>query len=287
MIELKDVKKSFNDKEILKGVSAIMETGKTNLIIGTSGSGKTVLQKCMVGLFEVDSGGILFDGKDLSTMEEEERKELRQQIGMLFQGSALFDSMTVERNIKFPLDMFTKWNHARKMERVNDVLARVNLKDANKKFPAEISGGMKKRVGIARAIVLKPKYLFCDEPNSGLDPQTSLVIDQLIRDITKENNITTIINTHDMNSVMEIGENIIYLYMGQKEWEGTNKEIIFNKNKKLNEFIFASEFLRDAKDMRMLEEKGIVDNDRNMEEIMRDGGANLVMGDGESGNSEP
>ncbi len=282
MIELKDVKKSFGDKEILKGVSAVMETGKTNLIIGSSGSGKTVLQKCMVGLFEVDSGGILFDGKDLATMEEEDRKELRQQIGMLFQGSALFDSMTVEQNIKFPLDMFTNWNHKKKIDRVNDVLARVNLKDANKKFPAEISGGMMKRVGIARAIVLKPKYLFCDEPNSGLDPQTSLLIDQLISDITKENNITTIINTHDMNSVMEIGENIIYLYFGEKEWEGNNKEIIFNKNKKLNQFIFASEFLRDAKDMRMLEEKGIIDNDRNMEEIMRDGGANLVMGEGDA-----
>lgn len=281
MIELKDVRKSFGDKEILRGVSAVMETGKTNLIIGTSGSGKTVLQKCMVGLFEVDSGGILFDGKDMATMHQEERKELRQQIGMLFQGSALFDSMTVEQNIKFPLDMFTNWNHKKKIDRVNDVLERVNLKDANKKFPAEISGGMMKRVGIARAIVLKPKFLFCDEPNSGLDPKTSLLIDQLIRDITKENNITTIINTHDMNSVMEIGENIIYLYYGEKEWEGTNKEIIFNKNQKLNEFIFASEFLRDAKDMRMLEEKGIVDNDRNMEEIMRAGGANLVMGDGE------
>lgn len=281
MIELKDVKKAFGDKEILKGINAVMETGKTNLIIGTSGSGKTVLQKCMVGLFEVDSGSILFDGNDLSTMHQEERKELRQQIGMLFQGSALFDSMTVEQNIKFPLDMFTKWNHSKKISRVNDVLERVNLKDTNKKYPGEISGGMMKRVGIARSIVLNPKYLFCDEPNSGLDPQTSLVIDLLIRDITKENNITTIINTHDMNSVMEIGENIIYLYLGEKEWEGTNKEIIFNNNKKLNQFIFASEFLRDAKDMRMLEEKGIVDNDRNMEEILRDSGANLVMGEGE------
>lgn len=277
MIEIKHVSKSFGDKEILKDVSAIMETGKTNLIIGTSGSGKTVLQKCMVGLFEVNIGEIIFDGKSLTNMHEEERKELRQQIGMLFQGSALFDSMTVERNVKFPLDMFTSWNHAKKMARVNDVLDRVNLKDTNKKFPAEISGGMKKRVGIARAIVLKPKYLFCDEPNSGLDPQTSMVIDLLIRDITKENNITTVINTHDMNSVMEIGENILYLYLGKKEWEGTNKEIIFNKHEKLNEFIFASEFLRDAKDMRMLEEKGIIDNDRNMEEILRDGGANLVV----------
>jgi phospholipid/cholesterol/gamma-HCH transport system ATP-binding protein len=277
MIEIKNVSKSFGDKEILKDVSAVMETGKTNLIIGTSGSGKTVLQKCMVGLFEVDSGDMIFDGKDLTTMREEERKELRQQIGMLFQGSALFDSMTVERNVKFPLDMFTNWNHAKKMERVNDVLERVNLKDTNKKYPAEISGGMKKRVGIARAIVLNPKYLFCDEPNSGLDPQTSLVIDKLIHEITIENNITTVINTHDMNSVMEIGENILYLYNGKKEWEGTNKEIIFNKNGKLNEFIFASEFLRDAKDMRMLEEKGIIDNDRNMEEILRDSGAKLVI----------
>ncbi|MEO8764856.1 MAG: ATP-binding cassette domain-containing protein [Ginsengibacter sp.] len=279
MIEIKNVSKSFGEKQILNDVSAIMETGKTNLIIGTSGSGKTVLQKCMVGLFEVDGGEIIFDGKSLTNMQEEDRKELRQQIGMLFQGSALFDSMTVERNVKFPLDMFTNWNHAKKLARVNDVLDRVNLKDTNNKFPAEISGGMKKRVGIARAIVLKPKYLFCDEPNSGLDPQTSMVIDLLIRDITKENNITTVINTHDMNSVMEIGENILYLYMGKKEWEGTNKEIIFNKHEKLNEFIFASEFLRDAKDMRMLEEKGIIDNDRNMEEILRDGGANLLMDD--------
>jgi phospholipid/cholesterol/gamma-HCH transport system ATP-binding protein len=212
-------------------------------------------------------------------MSEEDRKELRQQIGMLFQGSALFDSMTVEQNVKFPLDMFTKWNHQKKMDRVNDVLERVELKGTNKKRPAEISGGMKKRVGIARAIVLKPKYLFCDEPNSGLDPQTSMVIDKLIHEITKENNMTTVINTHDMNSVMEIGENILYLYQGKKEWEGNNKEIIFNKSARLNEFIFASEFLKDAKDMRMLEEKGIIDNDRNMEDIMRDGGANLVIGE--------
>lgn len=279
MIEIKNVSKSFDDKEILKDISAVMETGKTNLIIGTSGSGKTVLQKCMVGLFEVDSGNIIFDGKDLTTMPEKDRKELRQQIGMLFQGSALFDSMTVEQNVKFPLDMFTKWNNQKKIDRVNDVLARVELEGTNKKFPAEISGGMKKRVGIARAIVLKPKYLFCDEPNSGLDPQTSMVIDKLIHQITKENNITAVINTHDMNSVMEIGENILYLYNGEKEWEGTNKDIIFNKNQKLNEFIFASEFLRDAKDMRMLEQKGIIDNNRNMDQIMREGGANLVMGD--------
>jgi phospholipid/cholesterol/gamma-HCH transport system ATP-binding protein len=281
MIEIKNVSKSFGDKKILDNVSAVMQTGKTNLIIGTSGSGKTVLQKCMVGLFEVDSGDMVFDGKDLTTMVEEDRKELRQQIGMLFQGSALFDSMTVERNVKFPLDMFTKWSHSKKMARVNDVLDRVNLKDTNKKHPSEISGGMKKRVGIARAIVLNPKYLFCDEPNSGLDPQTSMVIDKLIHEITLENNMTTIINTHDMNSVMEIGENILYLYLGKKEWEGNNKEIIFSKHDKLNEFIFASEFLRDAKDMRMLEAKGIIDNDRNMEEILKDGGATLVIGDDE------
>jgi len=279
MIEIKNVYKSFNDKEILTDISAVMETGITNLIIGTSGSGKTVLQKCMVGLFEVDKGDIIFDGKSLISMPQEDRKELRQQIGMLFQGSALFDSMTVEQNIKFPLDMFTKWNHQKKLERVNDVLKRVELTGTNKKHPAELSGGMKKRVGIARAIVLHPKYLFCDEPNSGLDPQTSMVIDKLIHEITKEYNITTVINTHDMNSVMEIGENILYLYSGKKEWEGSSKDIIFNKNQKLNEFIFASEFLRDAKDMRMLEEKGIVDNDRNMEKIMREGGANLLMSD--------
>ena len=281
MIEIKNVSKSFGDKEILNNVNAIMETGKTNLIIGTSGSGKTVLQKCMVGLFEVNKGEIIFDGKSLTNMQEEDRKELRQQIGMLFQGAALFDSMTVQQNVKFPLDMFTNWSHSKKMERVNDVLDRVNLNDTNNKFPAEISGGMKKRVGIARAIVLKPKYLFCDEPNSGLDPQTSMVIDKLIHEITVENNITTIINTHDMNSVMEIGENILYLYNGKKEWEGTNKQIIFSKHEKLNEFIFASEFLRDAKDMRMLEAKGIIDNDRNMDEILRDGGANLVMDEGD------
>jgi phospholipid/cholesterol/gamma-HCH transport system ATP-binding protein len=281
MIEIKNVSKSFGDKEILKDISAVMETGKTNLIIGTSGSGKTVLQKCMVGLFEVDKGEIIFDGKSLTAMQEEERKEMRQQIGMLFQGAALFDSMTVEQNVMFPLDMFTKWGTKKKLVRVNDVLDRVNLKDTNKEFPSEISGGMKKRVGIARAIVLKPRYLFCDEPNSGLDPQTSMLIDILIHDITKEYNITTVINTHDMNSVMEIGENILYLYEGKKEWEGTKKDIIYSKHEKLNEFIFASEFLRDAKDMRILEEKGIVENDRNMDQIIREGGESLLKDGGE------
>src|ERR1035437_7776517 len=253
MIEIKNVSKSFGDIQILKGVSAVMETGKTNLIIGISGSGKTVLQKCMVGLFEVDEGEILFDGNNLPAMPEEERKQLRQQIGMLFQGSALFDSMTVERNVKFPLDMFTKWDHKKKIDRVNEVLERVNLKDTNKKFPAEVSGGMKKRVGIARAIVLNPKYLFCDEPNSGLDPQTSLLIDKLIKEITNEYQITTIVVTHDMNSVMEIGDHIVYLHNGCKQWEGSNKDIIFSKDQLLNNFIFASEFLQDAKQMRMME----------------------------------
>ena len=269
MIEFKNIKKSFGDKVVLNDVSHVMQNGMCNLIIGTSGSGKTVLQKCLVGLFEPDQGEISYDGQSFTSMTDEERKKLRQEIGMLFQGSALFDSMTVQQNIMFPLDMFTTQSFSEKLKRVNEVLARVNLADINKKYPAELSGGMKKRVGIARAIVLNPKYLFCDEPNSGLDPQTSMVIDKLIFDITKEFNMTTVINTHDMNSVMEIGENILYLYEGQKEWSGNNKEIIFSKNKLLNEFIFASEFLQDAKDMRMLEAKGKIDNDRNMDEMLK------------------
>ena len=255
MIEFKNIKKSFGDKVVLDGVSHVMETGKTNLIIGTSGSGKTVLQKCLVGLFEPDEGEIVYDGTSFTDMTEDDRKMLRQQIGMLFQGSALFDSMTVQENIKFPLDMFTKDSHRKKIDRVNEVLERVNLEGSNKKFPSEISGGMKKRVGIARAIVLNPKYLFCDEPNSGLDPQTSMVIDKLIKELTLEYNITTIINTHDMNSVMEIGDNILYMVDGKKEWTGNSEEIIFSKNKNLNEFIFASQFLQDAKNMRMIQAK--------------------------------
>ncbi len=269
MIEFKNIKKSFDDKVVLNDVSHIMETGKCNLIIGTSGSGKTVLQKCLVGLFEPNSGEIIYDGVSFTDMNDDDRKMLRQQIGMLFQGSALFDSMTVEQNVLFPLEMFSKMSHTDKLKRVNEVLARVNLVDANKKYPAEISGGMKKRVGIARAIVLNPKFLFCDEPNSGLDPQTSMVIDRLIMDITKEFNMTTVINTHDMNSVMEIGENILYMYQGQKEWSGNNKEIIFSKNDRLNSFIFASEFLQDAKDMRMLEAKGKISDDRDMDELLK------------------
>ncbi len=268
MIEIKQIKKGFGDKIVISDVAAKFEPGKCNLIIGSSGSGKTVLMKCMVGLLIPDSGQILYDGGDFIKLNEEERKEIRKQIGMLFQGSALFDSLNVEKNVMFPLNMFTNDSYKKKLDRVNEVLERVQLKGVNKKFPAELSGGMKKRVGIARAIVLNPKYLFCDEPNSGLDPQTSIVIDKLIQEITKEYGTTTIVNTHDMNSVMEIGDHIIYMYQGLKEWEGNNKEIIFSKNQRLNEFIFASEFLRDAKDMRMLEETGKIPNERDMEGIV-------------------
>ena len=269
MIEVKDIKKSFGDKTVIHDVSAVMKTGQCNLIIGTSGSGKTVLMKCIVGLFEPDHGEVLYSGESFTKMNRSEKTEIRKQIGMLFQGSALFDSLTVQENVMFPLSMFTTWPFKKKLERVNEVLDRVNLKDTNKKFPAELSGGMKKRVGIARAIVLNPKYLFCDEPNSGLDPQTSLVIDRLINEITKEFNITTVVNTHDMNSVMEIGNYILYMYQGHKEWEGSNKEIIFSKNQRLNEFIFASEFLKDAKEMRMLEERGRIPNDRNIDDLIK------------------
>ena len=276
MIEVKNIKKSFGDKTIIKGVSTVMKSGQCNLIIGSSGSGKTVLMKCMVGLFEPDEGEVIYSGQNFTKMNPKDRTEIRTEIGMLFQGSALFDSLTVEENVMFPLSMFTKWTFKKKLDRVNEVLNRVELKDTNKKFPAELSGGMKKRVGIARAIVLNPKYLFCDEPNSGLDPQTSLVIDKLIREITLEFNITTVVNTHDMNSVMEIGNYILYMYKGNKEWEGNNKEIIFSKNQRLNDFIFASEFLRDAKDMRMLEETGKISNERNMEELMDKDAPTLV-----------
>jgi len=256
MIEVKNLRKGFGDKIILENVSVEMKPGQCNLIIGSSGSGKTVFMKCLVGLFQPNSGDILYGGQNFTKMNIDQKKEVRKEIGMLFQGSALFSSMTVEENIIFPLDMFTNKTRKEKMERVNEVLNRVNLEGANKKFPAEISGGMMKRVGIARAIVLNPKYLFVDEPNSGLDPQTSGLIDKLIKEITEEYNITTVVNTHDMNSVMEIGDYILYMYQGNKEWEGSNKEIIFSKNQRLNEFIFASEFLKDAKEMRMLEETG-------------------------------
>jgi len=269
LIEIKNIKKSFSDKTVIQDVSSVMKSGQCNLIIGSSGSGKTVLMKCMVGLFEPDEGSIEFGGENFTAMTTNQRTEIRKQIGMLFQGSALFDSLTVQENVMFPLSMFTKWSFRKKLDRVNEVLDRVNLKDTNRKFPAELSGGMKKRVGIARAIVLNPKYLFCDEPNSGLDPQTSLVIDKLIQEITTEYNITTVVNTHDMNSVMEIGNYILYMYQGHKEWEGSNKEIIFSKNQRLNDFIFASDFLKDAKEMRMLEERGKMPNDRNIDDMIK------------------
>jgi phospholipid/cholesterol/gamma-HCH transport system ATP-binding protein len=268
MISINNIAKGFSDKPVIEGVSAEFETGKCNLIIGASGSGKTVLMKCLVGLITPDAGEIMYDSENFSLMNAEAKKIMRRKIGMLFQGSALFDSKTVEQNIMFPLDMFSHDTRAEKQKRVDMVLDRVNLNDAHKKFPAEISGGMKKRVGIARSIVLNPQYLFCDEPNSGLDPQTSLVIDKLIREITTEYNITTVINTHDMNSVMEIGDRILYMYQGKKEWEGNSKEIIFSKNEKLNSFIFASDFLKDAKDMRMLEVSGKIDEKRNMDQLL-------------------
>lgn len=256
MIEIKNISKSFGDKIVIDDVSAKMAAGKTNLIIGASGSGKTVLMKIMVGLLRPDIGQVLYEGQDVTKMEEKELKDIRTQIGMLFQGSALFDSKTVEGNIMFPLDMFTNKSKKEKRDRVNEVLAKVNLEGVNNKHPSEISGGMKKRVALARAIVLNPKYLFCDEPNSGLDPQTSLVIDKLIKQLTTEYNITTIINTHDMNTVMESGDHIIFMHKGKKRWEGSNKEIIFNKDEELNNFIFASEFLAKAKEMTMMEEQG-------------------------------
>jgi phospholipid/cholesterol/gamma-HCH transport system ATP-binding protein len=276
MLEVRNIKKSFSGKTVIEDVSAVMKPGQCNLIIGTSGSGKTVLMKCMVGLLQPDDGEVLYDGQNFTKMKAEEKTEIRKQIGMLFQGSALFDSLTVEQNVMFPLNMFTKTSYREKLDRVNEVLEKVNLKDTNKKFPAELSGGMKKRVGIARAIVLNPKFLFCDEPNSGLDPQTSLLIDKLIQEITLEYNITTVVNTHDMNSVMEIGNYILYMFQGHKEWEGNNKEIIFSKNQRLNDFIFASEFLSDAKDMRMLEETGKIANERNMDELTEEDAPTLV-----------
>jgi phospholipid/cholesterol/gamma-HCH transport system ATP-binding protein len=251
MIEIQNISKKFGDKVVIDDISAQFKPGICNLIIGTSGSGKTVLVKCIVDLLKADKGEILFDKMLLSKMDKDERKELRQNLGMLFQGNALFDSLTVEDNVKFPLDMFSTLSVEEKKIKVNEILARVKLEGVNNKFPAELSGGMKKRVGLARALVMKPKYLFCDEPNSGLDPQTSMVIDKLIEELTVEFNITTIVVTHDMNSVMEIGNHIIYLHQGKKEWEGSNKDIIYSENKLLNNFIFASEFLQDAKAMRM------------------------------------
>lgn len=255
MIRVEGIKKSFGENEVLKGIDFEMQAGKTNLIIGTSGSGKTVMMKCMVGLYKPDEGSVFYDDVDLITLDDQGRKEIRQQIGMLFQGSALFDSKSVLENVMFPLDMFTNERFRDKVRRVNEVLDKVNLIDVNKKFPSELSGGMKKRVALARAIVLNPKYLFCDEPNSGLDPQTSLIIDKLIHDLTHEFNMTTVVITHDMNSVMEQGEHIVYLHDGQKEWEGTSQDIIYSDNKTLNDYVFASNFFKDAKEMRIIKDK--------------------------------
>lgn len=248
MIEIKDIHKNFGDNNVLKGISAVFNDGMNNLIIGGSGSGKTTLLKCMVGLHEPSKGSVLYDGRDFTKMNFQERIEVRKEIGMLFQSSALFDSMTVEENIMFPLNMFTDQKKKEKLERVNFCLDRVNLAGQNKLYPAELSGGMKKRVGIARAISMQPKYLFVDEPNSGLDPKTAIVIDELIDEITNEYNITTVVVTHDMNSVMGIGEHIIYLHNGENWWEGSNKEIAHTDNKELNDFVFASKFTQAAKE---------------------------------------
>jgi phospholipid/cholesterol/gamma-HCH transport system ATP-binding protein len=247
MIDVKHVYKSFEDKDVLKDISTVFDKGKTNLIIGRSGSGKTVLMKTLIGLIRPTSGEILYDGRNLISMNKLELKTLRREMGMLFQGSALFDSMTVLENVMFPLTMFTKENWKSREKRAMFCLERVNLTDANDLFPAEISGGMMKRVAIARAIALNPQYLFCDEPNSGLDPKTALLIDELIHDITKEYNMTTVINTHDMNSVMNIGEKIIFIYEGEKAWEGTKDEIMTSTNIKLNDFVFASDLFKKVK----------------------------------------
>ena len=244
MIEIKNIEKSFGESKVLKGVSTIFETGKTNLIIGQSGSGKTVLLKSLLGIFSPDIGTIAFDGRIYDQLNDDERREIRTEIGMVFQGSALFDSMTVEENIGFPLRMFTNKTEEEIKERANVVINRVNLINANYKKPSEISGGMQKRVAIARAIVNNPKYLFCDEPNSGLDPKTAIVIDNLIQEITKEYNITTVINTHDMNSVMEIGEKIIFLKEGILAWEGTKKDIFKTDNEAIVDFVYSSELFK-------------------------------------------
>ena len=248
MIELRNLYKSFEDKEVLHDINAVFDEGKTNLIIGQSGSGKTVLMKNIVGLLTPTRGQVLYDGRDFVQMNKREQVLIRREMGMIFQSAALFDSMSVLENVMFPLDMFSDQNQADRERRARFCLERVNLKGAENKFPGEISGGMQKRVAIARAIALNPKYLFCDEPNSGLDPKTSLVIDDLIHDITTEYRMTTIINTHDMNSVMGIGENIVYIYQGQKEWQGNKDQIMTSTNERLNSFIFASDLFRKVKE---------------------------------------
>ncbi len=253
MIEIKDIHKSFGDAHILKGISTTFESGKTNLIIGQSGSGKTVLLKTLLGIHTPEEGTISFDGRIYSQLDNDERRALRTEIGMVFQGGALFDSMTVEENVAFPLRMFSNKRSKEIRDRVNQVLERVNLVGANKKKPSEISGGMQKRVSIARAIVNNPKYLFCDEPNSGLDPETSILIDVLIQEITAEYNITTVINTHDMNSVLQIGEKIIFLKNGLKEWEGDKEEILETKNKSIVEFVYSSDLFKKVRENLLAE----------------------------------
>ncbi len=249
MIEVKDLHKSFGDAHILKGISTKFENGKTSLVIGQSGSGKTVFLKCLLGLFHPEEGTISYDGKIYSELSDDQKRELRADMGMVFQGSALFDSMTIAENVMFPLRMFTKQSLSEMQDRVNFVLKRVNLEDAHNKFPSEASGGMQKRVAIARAIVNKPKYLFCDEPNSGLDPKTAIVIDNLIQEITDEYNITTIINSHDMNSVMQIGEKIVFLKDGHKAWEGSNKTIFKTDNDAVTNFVYSSELFKKVRQM--------------------------------------
>ena len=248
MIRAENIYKSFDDNEVLKGITTEFYPGKTNLIIGRSGAGKTVLLKLLIGLHAPTSGKVFYDDVDFFSLSKKEVRSIRMKVGMLFQASALFDSMTVEENIRFPLDMFTNMTWKEKENRVNFCLERVNLGKVNDNYPSEISGGMQKRVGIARAIVLEPKYLFCDEPNSGLDPKTSIVIDELIKDITVENNITTVINTHDMNSVMEIGDNVILLYQGEIAWRGNRDEVLQSDNETLHDFMFASPFLQQLRD---------------------------------------
>ena len=249
MIEIKHLYKSFGDKEVLKDINTVFEDGKTNLIIGRSGSGKTVLMKNLVGLLEPTSGEVLYDGRDFVKMTKDEKVAMRREMGMIFQSAALFDSLSVLENVMFPLDMFSHINYGERKKRAMECLDRVRLKDAGNKYPAELSGGMQKRVAIARAIVLNPKYLFCDEPNSGLDPKTSLVIDDLLSNITHELNITTIINTHDMNSVMGIGENILFIHKGEKEWQGVSSQVMRSTNKRLTDFIFASDLLKNMRNL--------------------------------------
>ncbi|QHI36663.1 putative ribonucleotide transport ATP-binding protein mkl [Kordia antarctica] len=256
MIEVKNIRKSFDGVEILKGISTTFEKGKTNLIIGQSGSGKTVFLKSLIGLFTPEEGDILFDGKNYKDLSDEEKRDLRTEIGMVFQGSALFDSMTISENVMFPMRMFSNKSKSEMQDRVDFVLNRVNLVDAHHKYPAEASGGMQKRVAIARAIVMNPKYLFCDEPNSGLDPKTAIVIDNLIQEITDEYNITTVINTHDMNSVMEIGEKILFLQNGVKAWEGTNKEIFVTENKAVTDFVYSSDLFKKIREVYLKELEG-------------------------------